>query len=101
MSAPTAVESPSPPFDYTLDELRSYLPTGWELLEGGAAAWNPKGKALTLRVLDGVDFDWPVTVAAGAVAEHGRLEALRRAMDDVFSARLGRPTRGLGFARRR
>jgi hypothetical protein len=56
---------------------------------------------LTLRVIDNVDFDWPVTVRAAAVEEHGRLEALDRAMKDTFTARLGRPTRGLGIARRR
>jgi hypothetical protein len=42
-----------------------------------------------------------VAVTAAAVAEHGRLEALHRAMEDVFRARLGRPTRGLGLARHR
>lgn len=98
MSATAAAEAP--PFDYTLDELKSYLPTGWELLDGGAAAWDSKQGALTLRVLDNVDFDWPVTVTAAAAEKHGRLVALQRAMDDVFRARLGRPTRGLGISRR-
>jgi hypothetical protein len=99
MSATPATQPP--PIEYTEDELRSYLPTGWELLDGGRAAWDPKRRALTLRVIDNVDFDWPVTVRAAAVEEHGRLEALDRAMKDTFTARLGRPTRGLGIARRR
>jgi hypothetical protein len=104
MSATIAAQSnrtQSPPIEYTLDELRSYLPTGWELLEGGSAAWDPKRRALTVRVIDNVDFDWPVTVTAEAVEQHGRLAALDRAMDDTFRTRLGRPTRGLGIARRR
>lgn len=99
MSATTSLESS--PFDYTLDELRSYLPTGWELADGGAASWDAKKRALTVRVIDTVDFDWPVTVTAAAADEHGRLEALRLAMKDVFDSRLGRPTRGLGIARHR
>lgn len=94
--------SPSaPPFDYTRDELSSYLPSGWELLDGEQPAWNGKKKELTLRVIDGVDFDWPVVVKAGDVARHGRLSALERAMDETFRSRLGRPTRGLGIGRRR
>lgn len=100
MSATAATET-TPPFDYDFDELRSYLPSGWELLEGGRASWDARKKALTLRVIDDVDFDWPVTVTAAEADEHGRLEALRRAMDDIFRARLGRPTRGLGISRRR
>lgn len=99
-AAPAATET-APPFDYTLDELRSYLPSGWELLDGGRSSWDAKNKALTLRVIDNVDFDWPVTVTAAEADEHGRLEALRRAMDDTFRSRLGRPTRGLGISWRR
>ena len=34
-------------------------------------------------------FDWPVEVEAGTAAELGRLEALRRAMDQVYRERLG------------
>jgi hypothetical protein len=104
MNATTPARSdrtPSPPVEYTTEELRSYLPTGWELLDGGAATWDPKRRALTLRVIDNVDFDWPVTVTVDAVDEHGRLPALDHAMDDAFRTRLGRPTRGLGFAKRR
>ena len=71
MSATPATQPP--PIEYTEDELRSYLPTGWELLDGGRAAWDPKRRALTLRVIDNVDFDWPVTVRAAAVEEIARL----------------------------
>lgn len=99
-AAPAATEA-APPFDYTFDELRSYLPSGWELHDEGRASWDAEKKALTVRVIDNVDFDWPVTVTGADADEHGRLEALRRAMDDVFRARLGRPTRGLGISRRR
>lgn len=97
----TAAPAEAPPFDYTDDELRSFLPSGWEILDGGRGAWDAKKRALTVRILDNVDFDWPVTVTAAQADEHGRLEALRRAMDDTFRSRLGRPTRGLGISRRR
>lgn len=100
MSA-TATATEAPPFDYTHDELRSYLPSGWEILEGGHGVWDAKKRTLTLRILDNVDFDWPVTVSAADADQHGRIEALRRAMDETFRARLGRPTRGLGISRRR
>ena len=84
---------------YIDEELRSFLPSGWELADGGAAEWDAGRQALTLRVIDNVKFDWPVVVRAGDAARHGRLEALRRAMDEVYRDRLGRPTRGLGLAR--
>jgi hypothetical protein len=84
-------------YRYTDEELRSYLPTGWELIDGGEAAWDEKRRATTLRVLDNVHFDWPVTVRAGEVDRVGRLEALRLAFDQVFRDRLGKPTRGLGL----
>ncbi len=83
---------------YTLDEVHSYLPTGWELAGDGQPTWDDEKHRLTFTVLDGVDFDWPVHVTAAEVDEHGRLGALQRAMDDVFRQRLGRHTRGLGLA---
>lgn len=84
---------------YTDAELRSYLPSGWELADDGRSEWDAERQALTVRVIDNVDFDWPVVVRARDAAEHGRLEALRRAMDEVYRDRLGKPTRGLGLAR--
>lgn len=91
---------PSPEtVDYTREELLSYLPSGWELVGDDPPAWDPVKRALTVRIIDGADFDWPVVVSADAAGRHGRLEALRLAMDDVFRSRLGRPTRGLGLGR--
>ena len=40
-------------------------------------------------MLDNVDFDYPVKVTADEMGKHGRLEALRLAMDKVFRERLG------------
>jgi hypothetical protein len=77
------------PLDYTETEVHSYLPTGWSLAGGDAGGWDAKKRAWRLTVIDNVDFDWPVEVAAGTAAELGRLEALRRAMDQVYRERLG------------
>jgi hypothetical protein len=85
-------------YQYTDEELRSYLPSGWELVGGGEAAWDEKRQAVRLRVRDNVDFDWSVDVKARDADRDGRLEALRQAMQQVFRGRLGPSTRGLGLA---
>lgn len=77
------------PIRFTEIEVRSFLPTGWDLLEGPEGAWNAKKRTWTLSVIDNVDFDWPVVVHADEAAEHGRHEALRRAFDRAFRERLG------------
>ena len=90
-----------PPFGYTEEELRSYLPTGWDLVgaqpEGEWGDWNPKKRRWSVRVEDTADMPWDIEVDAKAVDEHGRLEALQAAVDDLFKGRLGRRTRGFGF----
>lgn len=83
---------------YTTDELKSYLPSGWDLLDDGEGQWDAKKKRYVFHVIDNVDFDWPVTVDGGDVEEHGRLEALERAMDVVYRDRLGKGTRGIGIS---
>ena len=75
------------PLSYTETEIRSFLPTGWNLTRDSPGTWDPKKKVWRLRVLDGVDFDWPVEVKAGE--GDNRLDALRRAMDRVYRERLG------------
>jgi hypothetical protein len=92
------MDAPPEALSYTVDELRSYLPSGWELADGGEQVWDPGKRRVVVRVYDNVEFDWPVAITAGAVDEHGRLQALKRAMDLAFRSRLGRPTRGLGVS---
>jgi hypothetical protein len=93
------------PLGYTEDEVRSYLPSGWHLLAADDAntelgprligAWDAGKRVWRTRVLDNVDYDWPLVVKAADAArlggEHGdgRLEALRLAMDRLFRERLG------------
>lgn len=74
---------------YTETEVKSYLPTGWSLTRDGAGKWDAKKGVWQLRVLDGVDFDWPVVVKSDDASSLGRLEALGRALNEVFRERLG------------
>jgi len=77
------------PLTYTETEIRSFLPTGWDLAGDGTGNWDAKKKTWQISVLDNVDFDWPVVVKADDAGAQGRLEALRRAMDVVYRERLG------------
>jgi hypothetical protein len=74
---------------YTETEIRSYLPTGWNLADDEPGAWDPKKKVWQTTVLDNVDFDWPVVVKPGDASSLGRIEALRQAFDRVYRERLG------------
>jgi hypothetical protein len=77
------------PLRYTETEIRSFLPTGWNLIGDRDGAWDPKKKVWRATVLDNVDFDWPVEVKAGEVSRIGRMEALRQAIDRLYRERLG------------
>ena len=75
---------------YTDRELIGYLPSGWNLAEEAEdAQWNARKGTWTLTVTDGAETDWPIVVKAKEVAKHGRLEALRQAMDRVYREALG------------
>jgi hypothetical protein len=77
------------PLQYTETEIRSYLPSGWNLAGNPSGDWDPKKKVWKVTVLDNVDFDYPVKVSGDEMSKHGRLEALRLAIDKVFRERLG------------
>jgi hypothetical protein len=87
---------------YTEEEVRSYLPSGWrllaaedanaEILPGTFGSWDARKRLWRMRVVDNVDFDWPLVVKAADAAklgDGGRIEALRRAMDKLYRERLG------------
>ena len=78
-----------PTLSYTETEIRSYLPTGWDLIGDPKGAWDPRQKLWRARVIDGVDFDWPLEVAADEAGKLGRVEALRQAFDRLVRERLG------------
>lgn len=77
------------PLRYTETEIRSFLPSGWNLTGEAVGSWDAKKRVWRTMVLDNVDFDWPLVVDAADASSLGRLEALRRAMDRVYRERLG------------
>lgn len=77
------------PLSYTDNEIRSYLPTGWDIAGDGRGSWDAKKRSWQLRVIDNVEFDWPLVVKADDASSLGRMEALRIAMNTVFRERLG------------
>lgn len=77
------------PLQYTETEIRSFLPTGWDLIGDPHGTWNPKKKLWRGTVIDNVDFDWPIDVTAAEATKLGRLEALRQAIDREYRERLG------------
>ena len=69
---------------YTTSEIRSYLPTGWHLAPGETTGrWDPDRRVWSLRVMDGSDLEWPVTVEPAQINSLGRLEALRHRLESV------------------
>jgi hypothetical protein len=98
----TAAMTANEPLAYTEDEIRSFLPSGWrlaaaddptgEMVPFAFGHWDPRQAVWRMRVIDNVDFDWPLMVKAADAAKlgaNGRLEALRRAMDKLYRERLG------------
>jgi hypothetical protein len=77
------------PLHYTETEVRSFLPTGWELSGPPTGDWDSRKRLWKATLIDNVEFDWPLEVTADAASSLGRLEALRRAVDRVFRERLG------------
>lgn len=72
-----------PPVSYTTLELASYLPAGWTLADEPAPAWDDAKGAWRCTVIDLCDLDWQLVVPQKEVAAHGRIEALRRAVDQL------------------
>lgn len=82
---------------YSEEEIRSFLPSGWDLAEsrpgpdGTEGTWDPAKRVWRIQVIDNVEFDWPVVVKgddAAKLGENGRIEALRQAMGKVYRERL-------------
>ncbi len=75
------------PLSYTETEIRSFLPSGWNLI--GESVWDSRKRVWRATVIDNVDFDWTLEVEAEEAARLGRLEALRQAFDRLYRERLG------------
>jgi hypothetical protein len=79
----------SEPLHYTEAEIRGFLPAGWNLVGAPQGAWDAKQQVWRATVIDNVDFDWPVEIAAEEAGKLGRIEALRQALDRLYRERLG------------
>jgi hypothetical protein len=71
-----------PPLSYTDLELESYLPSGWVLTDA-EPHWDGKEEAFHAKVIDGSELDWDLWVPKAEADRHGRIEALRRAVDKL------------------
>jgi hypothetical protein len=69
------------PATYTDLELEGYIPAGWTLAPGERPAWDGKRGEYRFRVVDTSDLDWQVVVPGREIERHGRIEALRQAVD--------------------
>jgi hypothetical protein len=76
-----------PAVSYTDDELASYLPAGWTLAASPAPNWDEKKATFRCTVIDGSDLAWPLAVGKDDADRHGRIEALRRAIDALDRGR--------------
>ncbi len=80
MSQPEAIS-------FTPIEVRSYLPGGWSLK---AAEGQPEdSETWSATLVDIADMEWPLSVTPKEVDRHGRIEALRRAIDRIYREALG------------
>lgn len=83
---------PAPrPLTYSLVEIHSYLPAGWNLMDADEPGrWDARRESWIVEVHDGADMPWSVEVRAADAARAGRLEALRVAMDLVYRTGVGK-----------
>ena len=72
-----------PAVSFTDVELASYLPAGWVLATSPAPRWDDEKGVFRCTVVDGSDLEWPLAVGKGDVDEHGRIGALKRAIDKL------------------
>ena len=72
-----------PPLSYTDIELESYLIAGWVLADDEPPHWDEKEGVFHAKVIDGSELDWDLWVPKADADRHGRIEALRRAVDKL------------------
>ena len=71
-----------PPLSYTDVELDSYLPSGWVLADL-EPRWNDDKGAFHVKVIDGSELEWDLWGPKADADRHGRIEALRLAVDKL------------------
>jgi len=75
-----------PPLSYTEIELESYQVSGWVLADA-APHWHEGKAAFHATVVDGSELEWDLWVPKAEADRHGRIEALRRAVDKLDRGR--------------
>ena len=81
---------PHHPLSYSHDEIVGNLPTGWTVSDPiPTGTWDPQRGRWTLVVADGADVEWRLDVDDAQAGHHGRIEALRRAIDGLYRCALG------------
>ena len=68
------------PLHYSPIEVRSYLPSGWNL-EEAEGSYDERKRRWRIRVQDVSELDSHLTVEAKSVEKLGRIPALRAAID--------------------
>jgi hypothetical protein len=79
-------------FPYTVVEIRSYLPSGWNLVApDDPGTWDAGKEQWICRVIDGADTTWDLPILAAELKKMGRVDALKKAVDRLYRKALGRP----------
>jgi hypothetical protein len=78
----------SAPVDYSTQEIESFLPSGWSLA-GPPGSWDGKRGAWSVLVRDGAEQEWKLAVKGAEAEKRGRLDALKRAADELYRNALG------------
>ena len=71
------------PVRYVRQEIDSFLPSGWSLA-GPPGTWDARRGEWSAVVRDGADQEWKLMVKGAEAARRGRLEALKRAVDELY-----------------
>jgi hypothetical protein len=69
---------------FTEIEIRSYLPSGWGIRPQRSGTWNAKESAYEIEVYDPADNFWPLRITGKEAAKHGRLDALKKSVDQLY-----------------
>lgn len=79
----------SEPLTFLPIEVKSYLPSGWGLIDEHGGRWDARRRAWSTEVYDLADNNWTIEVSAVDADKLGRLAALKLAVDELYREALG------------
>ena len=79
----------SEPLTFLPIEVKSYLPSGWGLIDEHGGQWDARRGTWSTEVYDPADNNWTIRISATEATKHGRLAALKRAVDELYREALG------------